>query len=776
MIQLLLALALQQPQVVVQVDRDEVLVGGELSITIIVTASGTDRVLIDDPDFRGLELLDQRQQTRVSMADGVPRRVTTRELTLRAVQAGVARIGAVRVRQGDQAAESPPLEITVRAPDVAPATALSALVQPLLQRGPPDLPPDDVVLTVLRSPDAVIVGQQLDLVAVAWFPRDLRARLRNPPAVDAPEVRGAWVYPRPAPAGVALSRSVNGRWYDLFVLHEVVFPLTAGTLEIGPASVSFSVPVSGSFLSRELRREARSEPSSVIVEPLPAGGVGTAFAGAIGRDLEISMDVPSVALRKGDAARVRIEVSGLGNVSLWPEPQIEWPSGVRAYQQEVMVSIASRNGLIGGSKAYEYLVVADSVGTHRVPSVRYTYFDTDAREYVPIGTEGFEFLTPGEVTTTAPLRAVQPLVVTPARNSADWLLDTVPLWIWLLVLLIPPTALFAARRRVRGSTEANRRRTRSAGRRSRLNVLDSDFSGVLDRLVPGVESKAGADLANALRAAGIETTLAAHVARVRDRLRHALYGPEGAADAEELVAEVQEVLRALAGEPIDASAPATLAHLVVALTLGWAPVVGQTPAQLYQAGATRMAADSFAARTTEEPYVAAHWLNLGYALDRLGQPAMARAAWIRAGRLAPRNAVVRRTLETAPLPDAVSDRLVWLSPATPGEALLGAVLCWIIGWTVLGLRMRARYVIVAFVIAVGAGAYGAYVLIRYAEPTALILEAGTPLRAAPYGSARAAVELEEASAVRVEQTWGSWRLVSHGAFRGWVLSSEMLGL
>ncbi len=772
----LLLLMFQQPQVVVQVDRDEVLVGTEVSVTIIVTASGTERVMIDDPELRGLELLDHRQQTRVSMTDGVPRRVTTRELTLRAVQAGTARIGAVRVRQGDLAAESLPIDVTVRAPDMAPTTALSALVEPLLRRGHPDLPPDDVALTLLCSEEAVLVGEQLDLVAVAWFPRDLRVQLRNPPTLEAPEVRGAWVYPRPAPAGVALSRNVNGRWYDLYVLHETVFPLTAGALEIGPASVSFSVPVSGSFLSRELRREARSEPTSVTVGSLPAMRAGTAFVGAIGRNLEIALDVSSSSLRQGDAARVRIEVSGLGNVSLWPEPQVEWPVGVRAYQQEVVVNIAARDGLIGGSKAYEYLVVADSVGTHRVPAVRYAYFDTDVGRYVPIGADGFEFLTPGEATASVPVRAVQPLAVTPGRNPADWLLATLPFWGWVLILVTPPVAVFAARRRARRSRRPARSRSRKTGRRSRLNALDADFGEALDRLVPGVESKAGAELANALRAAGIETTLATHVARVRDRLRHALYGPDGAADPEELVAEVQEVLRALGGEQTTTAPSLSAMVLIVALTTGSAQAVAQTPAQLYSAGATRMAADSFAARTAAEPHVAAHWLNLGYALDRLGQPAMARAAWLHAGRLAPRNAVVRRTLATAPLPDAASDRLVWLSPITPGEALLGAVCCWIIGWVMLGLRVRARHVIAMFVLAVGVGAYGAYVQIRYTQPIALILRADTPLRTAPYGSASPAIELEEASAVRVERVWGSWKLVSHGAFSGWVLSSELLDL
>jgi hypothetical protein len=467
----------------------------------------------------------------------------------------------------------------------------------------------------------------------------------------------------------------------------------------------------------------------------------------------------------------------LGNVSLWPEPQLDWPVGVSAYQQEVMVSLTDSDGLVGGSKAYEYLVVADSVGTHRVPDIRYAYFDTESLRYVPVGSTGIDFLTPGAVTVAAPLRGPQPLMAPSRWYLPNWLLARTPIWVWLLVVVLPPAIVCVVRLRgTGGNRQARQGRVRRTHGDSALGVADAEFNGVLDRLVPGAESKAGDDLADALRAAGVDASLAGHAARVRDRLRYALYGPEGTADADELVAEAHEVLRALAGEPAATTSSSAVAVLVVSLALLSAPVFAQTPAQLYRAGATRVAADSFAARAAGHEYVAAHWVNLGNALDRLGEVSRARAAWLRAGRLAPRNDVVRRTLAMAPLPDAPSDRIAWLSPITPGEAFLGSAASWLLGWGLIGLRRRMRYVAVVLVLAVGLATLGGYVSLRYAQPVALILEAGTPLRSAPYGNARAATELDQASAVRIERTWGAWKLVSHGAFRGWILSSEIVEL
>jgi hypothetical protein len=87
-----------------------------------------------------------------------------------------------------------------------------------------------------------------------------------------------------------------------------------------------------------------------------------------------------------------------------------------------------------------------------------------------------------------------------------------------------------------------------------------------------------------------------------------------------------------------------------------------------------------------------------------------------------------------------------------------------------------RYLILTLLLGVALTTYGGYVAHRYAQPVALILEAETPLREAPYGTASAATSLEQASMVRIESRWGFWTLVSHGAFRGWVRSSEMVTL
>src|SRR5439155_12729777 len=71
-------------------------------------------------------------------------------------------------------------------------------------------------------------------------------------------------------------------------------------------------------------------------------------------------------------------LSGVGNVALWPEPVIGWPPGFRSYPGETATRIEARDGRIAGAKTFHYLVMPDSVGSFRMPAVRYPYYDLAA--------------------------------------------------------------------------------------------------------------------------------------------------------------------------------------------------------------------------------------------------------------------------------------------------------------------------------------------------------------------------------------------------------------
>jgi len=204
---------------------------------------------------------------------------------------------------------------------------------------------------------------------------------------------------------------------------------------------------------------------------------------------------------------------------------------------------------------------------------------------------------------------------------------------------------------------------------------------------------------------------------------------------------------------------------------------GAAPEALYEAGALRVAADSFASRAAAHPHVAAHWYNLGATLYRAGADGKAAAAWTRAARLAPRDRVIERAREFLPPPDAASDPLLAVGPATPGEWALVVGLAWAAFWAAVITRRRRAVLITLAGLTAGASAFGAVESARRSRPVAVVVASGTAVRVAPYGSANPNATVDAGAALLVVGHYGRWLEVRRrDGVHGWVLSSDVVPL
>jgi hypothetical protein len=235
---------------------------------------------------------------------------------------------------------------------------------------------------LIVSADSIRVGEQVDVITAAWLPRDLRLQRRRPPTLQPPVIVGVWSYPHATPAGIAATRSVGGRWYDLFLAHQVVFPLLPGAVVIPRATLKYSTPVALQFFSQEERFALTSRADTLTVRALPENGRPDGFTGAIGSALELDRRVTPVATRVGEGVAVELSLTGEGNTALWPAPVMRWPPGARAYTDKVEERVGVTEGRIGGTKTFHYLVVPDSAGALALPAVRYDYFDLAANRYL----------------------------------------------------------------------------------------------------------------------------------------------------------------------------------------------------------------------------------------------------------------------------------------------------------------------------------------------------------------------------------------------------------
>ncbi len=197
----------QGAEVTAGVDRTHLRAGEELTLTIRARSRASDPVEIMVPSLNGFTIVGTRDMTEVSFngASGSVR-TTVRELQLRAQQPGALLIGPVRARQGVSVVATDPILVTVDSAADRTTSTLSPLARSLLESTPPPLSrrADRVALTMLVPSDSVYAGEQVDLIAAAWIPRELGQRMRRQPLLTLVTPEGVWAYPAAISSGVAL--------------------------------------------------------------------------------------------------------------------------------------------------------------------------------------------------------------------------------------------------------------------------------------------------------------------------------------------------------------------------------------------------------------------------------------------------------------------------------------------------------------------------------------------------------------------------------------------
>ncbi len=310
-------------------------------------------------------------------------------------------------------------------------------------------------------------------MTLAWFPRDLRLQLRRPPTLQPPVIDGVWSYPQATPNGIAATRSVRGQWYDLFVSHQVVFPLVAGTTNIPRATLKYSLPVALQFFSQEERYALSSRADTLVVAPLPDAGRPANFRGSdrLGAPARAARDHADFGTcRRGRCGRA-VASAGKGTSRSGRHPEVTWPGTGRAYLERVEEHVTTTEGRIGGTKTFRHLLVPDSAGVLALPAVHYPYYDLAAGRYEEIGAgpTSIAVVRGGESAATA---ALPPGLLTGAAPSLLWRLgNPIPDWVWLLALLVPPLLAM-----LRGRPLPRFRRTRrSATARSGLRGAEQEL-------------------------------------------------------------------------------------------------------------------------------------------------------------------------------------------------------------------------------------------------------------------------------------------------------------
>jgi hypothetical protein len=486
--------------------------------------------------------------------------------------AGTFTIGPAEVEFDNVVYRTEPIEIEVLEGDAPPAEPES-----LEERPSSGVRADDrgIFITTSVDKERAYVDEQITLS----FKFYRRVNLSGQPRYTPPDLTGFWV--EEFPSQEEYYETAGTYRYHVVEIKTALFGAAAGEATIGPAIIRYEErgrPFTF-FPTRGTEHTLRTDPITVEILPLPAKGRPADFGGAVGSyRLRASLDPESADAL--EPVTLAIRLSGNGNIRTVPAPATPDLAEFKVYESGSSTNVSTDNGVVGGSRTFEFVLVPQTAGTKTIPDLSMSYFDPASRTYKQTG--------PGELTLeVAPAAAAEEVPSLPARtriSRVGWDIryiheptetlrpagapvHTRP---WFLGLqLLPLAALVTAwtgkRRRDRYATDRGLARyARASGkarnefREARSYLSKGDRTGacsaiaraltgfVGDRLNVETQGMTQAELESALRKAGADGELIDRVRRLLNECDLGRFaGGSDAVDAERLLSDAQTCLRGL---------------------------------------------------------------------------------------------------------------------------------------------------------------------------------------------------------------------------------------
>ncbi len=318
-------------------------------------------------------------------------------------------------------------------------------------------------LRTVVEPTEVYLGQQVNITVYLYT----RIRLAPQSVVPSkPSMDGFWVHEDPITSLQFETVSVKGQQYRAYpIQRSAAFAQRSGELTIGPPKIAFDAGT-GNFFDAPQRIERVGVPVTVRVKPLPPPVPFNAVLGNYAIDARLDRRT----VKTGDAVTLRVNAGGVGNVN---DLRIDLPpiAGVRTLQPAIRDQQRLTNGQLSGTRSWEWILIAESPGEHRVPAIELHFFDPDTETYQSARTPALSFSATGAAKAPEPtIQAVgappKPSTATfgPIRVYSALTRDRTPVRDrgWFAWLLAFPPALFVllwlgaavSRRRERRGTTA----------------------------------------------------------------------------------------------------------------------------------------------------------------------------------------------------------------------------------------------------------------------------------------------------------------------------------
>ena len=217
---------------------------------------------------------------------------------------------------------------------------------------------------------------------------------------DMPDLKNFYTREIPLPNQKSFTvETLNGRPYKTVMWSQyVMFPQQSGKLEIPSITFNgivvqqnrnvdpFEAFFNGGSGYVEVKKQIKAPGITIDVDPLPARPAN--FSGGVGT-FNISANIDQTEVKANDPIKLRVVISGLGNMKLLKQPEVKFPKDFDKYDAKVTdKSKLTPNGL-EGSIIYDFLAVPRHPGKFEIPPIEYVYYDTSEHKYKTVKTDGF---------------------------------------------------------------------------------------------------------------------------------------------------------------------------------------------------------------------------------------------------------------------------------------------------------------------------------------------------------------------------------------------------
>lgn len=358
------------------------------------------------PDFDQLQVRGgPNLQQSVQIVNGQVSQSVSYTFYLQGTRTGTFKIGSASIRIDGKTLRTEPIEVKIMPARSSGSNSAQAQRndQSARNRDIEEQLAEAVFVRALVSDRDVYQGEQFT-VSYKLYERVQTFDLRPE---GNPSYEGFWVENIDIRNPTPRTEVIDGKQYRTYVIkQDILFPQRPGELTVDPLELSCVVRVQSAPKQRRsifdsffgqyenYKYSFASTPVRVEVKSLPAGRPAN-FSGVVG-DLSLDVSLDTFRVTTGEPLTLRVRLSGRGNIKKLQEPRLQFPPDFEVYDPNVTESISRKDGILSGTRSYEYLIIPRNPGQYRIPPITYCFFNPQTGRYATQSSSEFSVEVTGE--------------------------------------------------------------------------------------------------------------------------------------------------------------------------------------------------------------------------------------------------------------------------------------------------------------------------------------------------------------------------------------------